>query len=90
MTGDDTDKDIEDEVDTDDDTDESVLLDSSDEGFIDTVVEASLEDLVARMDMTDAEEAARRRQIRKRLEEIRELKSLDLESTFDFNLDDDL
>ena len=90
MTGDDTDKDIEDEVDTDDDTDESVLLDSSDEGFIDTVVEASLEDLVARMDMTDAEEAARRRQIRKRLEEIRELKALDLDSTFDFNLDDDL
>ena len=90
MNGDDTDKDIDDEVETSDDTDENVILDSSDDGFVDTIVEASLEDLVSRMDLTDAEEAARRRQIRKRLEEIRELKALDLDSTFDFNLDDDL
>ena len=90
MTGENTDKELEDDIASDDATDENIILDSSDDGFADTIVEASVDALVAKMDATDAEEAARKRAARKRLEELREQKSNDLDGTFNFNLDDDL
>ncbi len=86
MTGEKTDEKPEDDVVSDDATDENVVLDSADEGFADTIVEA----LVAKMDATDADEAAQKGAARKRLEELREQKSKDLDGTFNFNLDDDL
>jgi hypothetical protein len=100
MTGDSTGKEPEedltsddvasDDVASDDATDENIVLDSSDEGFADTIVEANVDALVAKMDATDAEEAAQKGAARKRLEELREQKSKDLDGTFDFDLDDDL
>ncbi len=92
MNGDNTDKDkdIEDDTVSDDATDENVILDAAVEGFADTVVEANVEALVAKMDETDADEAERKREARKRLEELDEKKSKDLDSTFNFNLDDEL
>jgi hypothetical protein len=100
MTGDSTGKEPEedltsddvasDDVASDDATDENMVLDSSDEGFADTIVEANVDALVAKMDATDAEEAAQKGAARKRLEELREQKSKDLDGTFDFDLDDDL
>ena len=90
MTGDNTDKDLEDDVTSNDATDENVVLETAEEGFADTIVAANVDALVAKIDDTDVEEAARKRLARKRLEELREQKSKDLDGTFDFNIDDDL
>jgi hypothetical protein len=90
MTGDNTDKDLEDDVTSNDATDESVVLETAEEGFADTIVAANVDALVAKIDDTDVEEAARKRLARKRLEELREQKSKELDGTFDFNIDDDL
>jgi len=90
MTGDNTDEGIEDDIASIDATDENVILDSADEGFADTIVAANLDDLVAKIDETDAEEAARKRLARKRLEELREQKMNDLDDTFNFDLDGDI
>jgi len=90
MTGENTDKELEDEVASNDATDENLVLDSADEGFADTIVAANVDALVAKIDETDVEEAARKRLARKRLEELREQKSKDLDDTFNFNIDDDL
>jgi hypothetical protein len=93
MTGDDTDKKPEDDAsssDATDATDENVVLESAEEGFADTIVAANVDALVAKMDETDIDEAARQRETRKRLEELDEQKSKDLDGTFNFNLDDDL
>ena len=90
MTGDSTDKEPEDDIASGDATDENVVLDSADEGFADTIVAANVDALVAKIDETDVEEAARKRIARKRLEELREQKSVDLDSTFNFNIDEEL
>jgi hypothetical protein len=94
MTGENNDKELDEDVVSDDvlddATDENVVLDTADEGFADTIIEASVDALVAKIDATDEDEAARKRVARKRLEELREQQSEDLDSTFDFNLDDDL
>jgi hypothetical protein len=80
-----SDDEVDDEV--DDDGDDDVLLLGDDEGFADTIVEASVDALFARIELTDAEEAARKRQARKRLEELRELKMIEMDDTFNFDLD---
>ena len=90
MTGDNTDKEPEDDIASDDATDENVVLDSAVEGFADTIIEANVDALVAEIDATDVDEAARKRAAHKRLEELREQQSKDLDGTFNFNLDDDL
>ena len=90
MTGENTDKEPEDDIASDDATDETVILDPSDEGFADTIVEANVDALVAKMDATDAEEAERKRIARKRLEELNEQRSKELDDTFNIDLDDDL
>ena len=90
MTGDNNDKELEDEVTSNDATDENVVLDPADEGFADTIVAANVDALVAKIDDTDVEEAAQKRRTRKRLEELREQKLKDLDGTFDFDIDDEL
>jgi len=89
MTGDNTDE-KQDEVVSEDVTDDSIVLDTSDDNFADTVVEANVDALVARMDSKDADEVARKRAARERLDELREQENDDLDSTFNFNMDDDL
>ena len=90
MTGDNTDKKLEDDGASNDATDENVVLDAADEGFADTIVAANVDALVAKIDDTDVEEAARKRRTRKRLEELREQKLKDLDGTFDFDIDEEL
>ena len=53
MTGDNNDKELEDEVTSNDATDENVVLDPADEGFADTIVAANVDALVAKIDETD-------------------------------------
>jgi hypothetical protein len=93
MTGDNTDDNTDekqDDVVSEDATDESIVLDTSDDNFADTVVEANVDALVARMDSKDVDEVARKREARERLDELRERENDDLDSTFNFNMDDDL
>jgi hypothetical protein len=58
--------------------------------LVDVSAELNVEELVAKIEATDPDEAAHRREVRKRLEEIREQYDSDLDSTFNFNLDDDI
>lgn len=83
-----SDDEVDDEVDDDGGDDDDLML-GDDDGFADTIVEASVDALFARIELTDAEEAARKRQARKRLEELRELKMIELDDTFNFDLDGD-
>jgi len=89
MTGDKTEQETEDDVVSEDATDENIVLDTSDEGFADTIVEANVDALVAKLDSTDAEELARKRAAHKQLEELRELENSGLDDTFDFDMDED-
>ncbi len=60
----------------------------------DTVVDISAElkvdELVRKIDATNPDEAAHKREVRKRLEEAQEQHDKELDSTFNINLDDDL
>ena len=86
---DELDDDIEDE-DIDDDDDVEDMDDEDNVG--DISVEINVEELVAKLEATDSDDVARRREIRRRLEELEEMRreSRDLDSTFNFDLDDDL
>ena len=88
---DELDDDIEDE-DVDDDDDVEEIDDDDNIGDIgDISVEINVEELVAKLEATDSDDVARRREIRRRLEELEEMRraSRDLDSTFNFDLDDD-
>ncbi len=78
----DTDSDSE-----DDDIDEDQMVDGAHEV---TVVDEDIASLVARLDATDSDDSAKRREIRRRLEELREQRESLLDDTFNFNLDDDI
>ena len=93
MIGDDGDKE---EVDLDDIEDEVLDDDSSSDDEMpdiggDTVIDVSgeLEALVEKLDTSDPDDVAHRREVLKRLEELAEQRNVDLDSTFNFNLDDD-
>ncbi len=86
---DELDDDIEDE-DVDDDDDDVEEIDD-DDNVGDISVEINVEELVAKLEATDSDDVARRREIRRRLEELEDMRraSRDLDSTFNFDLDDD-
>lgn len=86
--------DVDDDVDVDDDDDdtEDTLMsdDLDDDNIGDISVEINVEELVSRLENGDA--AAHRKAVRRRLEEIQERRreASELDSTFNFNLDDDI
>jgi hypothetical protein len=110
VTGDNTDKESQDEIAGDgatddatdgatdsatdsatgDATDENIVLTTDDDKFADTVVEANVDALVARMDSKDADEVAHKRDTREKLEKLQEQQDKNLDGTFNFNLDEDL
>lgn len=55
----------------------------------DTTVEMDIERLVAKLDASDSEDVHRRAEIRRKLEELREKREQELDSTFNFNLDEE-
>ena len=89
------DKDEDDFDDTEDETleedlDEDAMPDIGGETIIDLTGELNVDDLVSRSSKTDPDELARKREVRRRLEEIAERRNSDLlDDTFNFNLDDD-
>lgn len=57
----------------------------------DMSAEINIEELVSKLDATDDDDIARRRAIKRRIEELRELREAerDLDSTYNFDFDDD-
>ena len=94
MIGDNGDKEETDLDETEDEVldDDSVSEDAMPDIGGDTVIDVSgeLEALVEKLDKGDLDEAAHRRAVRKRLEEIEEQRDKDLDSTFNFDLDEDI
>jgi hypothetical protein len=78
----DFDDDLDDDIESPDPTDTVVMSDDS--------VELNVEDLMADVDVEDA--SARKKEVHRRLEELSEKRreEQELDSTFNFNLDDDL
>ena len=88
LPADELDDDIE-----DDDLGEDDGVEEMDDGNVgDISVEINVEELVAKLEATDSDDVARRREIRCRLEELEDMRraNKDLDSTFNFDLDDDL
>ena len=57
----------------------------------DVTAEINIEELVSKLDATDDDDIARRRAIKRRIEELRELRETerDIDSTYNFDFDDD-
>lgn len=86
---DDTEEESEDET-LDQELDEDAMPDIGGETIIDLTGELSVDDLFIRSSKTDPDELARKREVKRRLEEIAERRNSDLlDDTFNFNLDDD-
>ena len=68
----------------------NVIPDIGGDTMVDVAGQLKVEKLVEKIDSVDPDEAAHRREVRKRLEELEEQKSKDLDSTFNFNMDEDL
>lgn len=62
-----------------------------DEDVGDMTAEVNIEELVSKLDATDDDDIARRRAIKRRIEELRELRDAerDLDSTYNFDFEDD-
>lgn len=94
--GDNKNSDLDDVNDTSED--ELVETDSESGGIpdiggdtmVDVTAELKVDKLVAKIDAADPDEAAHEREVRKRLDELQEQKDKDLDSTFNFNMDEDL
>ena len=95
MLGDNDEKDDTDLGETDDDLDETreeeVSPDAMPDIGGDTVIDVSgeLEALAEKLDKEDPEEAAHKREVHRRLEELRERREKELDSTFNIKLDDE-
>ena len=80
---------VEDEV-----LDEDVVIEESadDDNVGDISVEINVEELVAKLEAADDDDVSRKQEIHKRLEELsdRRKRDEDLDSTYNFNLDDEL
>ena len=72
---------------------ETVVMSDDDDGDDvsagDSTVEMDIEVLVAKLEAVDSEDVHRRAEIRHKLEELRELREQELDSTFNISLDDD-
>ncbi|MDJ0748965.1 MAG: hypothetical protein QNJ11_05750 [Woeseiaceae bacterium] len=71
-------------------SDDDKVADIGTETIVGTTAEFKVDEIVAKIDKADPGEVAHKREVRKRLDEIEEKRSEDLDSTFNFNLDDDL
>ena len=89
---DEVDDEIED-VETEDIDGTETIIDVADVDNVgDISVEINVEELVAKLEATDDEDLSRKREIHKRLEELEDQRKTneDLDSTYNFNLDDEL
>ena len=83
---------VDDDLEDDDLDEDDDVEDMDDDNVGDISVEINVEELVAKLEATDSDDVARRREIRRRLEELEDMRraNKDLDSTFNFDLDDEL
>jgi hypothetical protein len=85
---------VEDDLESTEVSDDLVLSDDidDDDNVGDISVEINVEELVAKIEAGDGDDADHKKEIHRRLEEIEEQQRAEqeLDSTFNFNLDDDL
>ncbi len=90
-------EDVEEELDSEEEDDTVKVRRSGDDDddVVDNVgdmsVEINIEELVSKLDATDDDDVARRRAIKRRIEELREIRDAerDLESTYNFDFEED-
>ncbi len=70
--------------------DDEAVADIGTETIVSTTAEFKVDEIVAKIDKADPDEVAHKREVRKRLEEIEEQRDEAADSTFNFNLDDEL
>lgn len=69
---------------------ETVVLSEVDGDTIaDLSIESSIEKLVTELEASDNDDVHHRAEIRRKLEELREMRDMQLDSTYNINLDDD-
>ena len=89
-------EDVDDDVEATDEIGEETIVMSEDAADVDNVgdisVEINVEELVKKLEAADDDDVGRKREIKNRLEELREQREADaeLDSTYNFNLDEDL
>lgn len=79
----------DDDLDNDDDLDDIDDDDIDSDNLGDLSVELNIEELTAKLAASDSDDVHRRAEIRRRLEELRELREQELDNTFNFKFDDD-
>ena len=74
------------------DDDEDIVVADDGEDVSNLTGEVNVEELVAKLESTPKDDLDQQRQIRRRLDELRDEQDAlkDLDSTYNFNLDDDL
>lgn len=92
-SGDNDDEYLDDDVEGDDVPEDTVVFSAAknSDNVGELSVEINVEELIAEFESAEDAEAARRKEIRRRLEEIREQREAmkDLEDTFSFDMNDD-
>ena len=83
------DKDEEDEAVSEAVADADIVVDTDIDNVGDISVEINVEELVAEIESTDAMESVEKAKVRKKLDEIREEHEDELDSTYNFDLDDE-
>lgn len=81
------------ELDSSDDSLTATVVMSDDDGDIavgDSTVDMDIDKLVAKLEASDEDDVHRRAEIRHKLEDLREQRQQELDSTFNFNLNDDV
>lgn len=89
INGDKKDSDL-DEVDETSEEAEDAMPDIGGDTMIDVTAELKVDELVAKIDSADPDEAAHAREVRQRVEELQEKQDKELDSTFNINLDEDV
>lgn len=79
----------EDEVVEEELTETIVLTETDDDDDGDLSTEINVEKLLAKLESSDSDDVHRRAEIRHRLEELREQRESELDSTFNISFDDD-
>ena len=88
INGDKKDTDL-DEVDETSEEAADAMPDIGGDTMIDVTAELKVDELVAKIDSVDPDEAAHAREVRRRVEELQEKQDKELDSTFNINLDED-
>ena len=81
------------ELDSSDDSLTATVVMSDDDGddlVGDSTVDSDIDNLMAKLEASDKDDVHRRAEIRRKLEDLREQREQELDSTFNFNLDDDV